>query len=487
MKLSQVTPLFVGGLAVGFPLQSVFQTVENLVSSPKLQDHITEDALRSRAERLFEIAQTSEEKYGHPTRVIGSPGHLNTLKYIIDTLEQLGVYDVWTQKFEAAVGSIKESKVTVNSEPLAAEPMSMSPPADVTGKLFVARNDGCDFDDYDGAQGKIAIAIRGTCAFGDKSALAGKANASALFIYNNVGGNSSFSGTLGTPKDTHVATFGLSENDGRELINKAGEVEISIHLDSSVGNYETHNVLAQTKSGDPKNVVMLGAHSDSVTAGPGINDDGSGTNSLLEVATHLAKYNVSNAVRFAWWSAEEEGLLGSDHYVSTLSQEENLKIRLFMDYDMMASPNYAYQIYDANNIDNPDGSGELKQLYVDFYKSVGVNYTFIPFDGRSDYDGFIKNGIPGGGVATGAEELKTAEEAEKFGGTAGIQLDPCYHELCDNRDNLAYDAWVINTKLIAHATATYATSFKGFPKRRAALSAADASLKFSYHGAKLIV
>jgi aminopeptidase Y len=152
-------------------------------------------------------------------------------------------------------------------------------------------------------------------------------------------------------------------------------------------------------------------------------------------------------VRFAWWAGEEEGLLGSDYYVEVLPEEENLKIRLFMDYDMLGSPNFAYQIYDARNDVNPVGSQELRDLYIDWYKANGLNYTFIPFDGRSDYDGFIRHGIPGGGIATGAEGVKTKREQEQFGGKAGDWFDPCYHQLCDDLSNVNLTAWELNTKV----------------------------------------
>lgn len=234
---------------------------------------------------------------------------------------------------------------------------------------------------------------------------------------------------------------------------------------------------------------MLGAHSDSVPEGPGINDDGSGTLSLLEVAKQLTKYSVKNCVRFAWWAAEEEGLVGSDFYAASLSPEENQKVRLFMDYDMMGSPNYAYQIYNASNIDSPVGSEELRDLYVDWYEAKGLNYSFIPFDGRSDYDGFIRAGIPAGGIATGAEGIKTKEEVKKFGGKAGDWYDPCYHQLCDDVGNVNVTAWVVNTQLIAHSVATYARSFDGFPKRTDA-KAEGATLyeqQTKYHGSALFI
>jgi len=247
----------------------------------------------------------------------------------------------------------------------------------------------------------------------------------------------------------------------------------------------TSNILAQTVEGDPDNCVMLGGHSDSVAEGPGINDDGSGSLSLLEVATQLTRFGVKNCVRFAWWSGEEEGLLGSDYYVSVLSPEENLKIRLFMDYDMLGSPNYAYQVYDARNHVNPVGSQELRDLFVDWYEAHGLNCTFIPFDGRSDYDGFIRNGIPGGGIATGAEGIKTKEEANLFGGKAGDWYDPCYHQLCDDVGNVNVTAWELNTKLVAHSVATFAASFEGFPKRTTATSIDIYDKVTKYHGHKL--
>jgi aminopeptidase Y len=221
---------------------------------------------------------------------------------------------------------------------------------------------------------------------------------------------------------------------------------------------------------------------------------------LLEIATHLVNYSVNNCVRFAWWAGEEEGLLGSDYYVSQLSEEENLKIRLFMDYDMLASPNYAYQVYNATDTVNPVGSEELRDLYTKYYEAHGQNYTYIPFDGRSDYDAFIKHGIPGGGIATGAEGVKTKEEAAMFGGTPGQWYDPCYHQLCDTVENLNLEAWelryesrtckgrslLISSKLVAHSVATYAVTFKGFPKRTD-ITAAAHDEPFHYHGSKLVM
>lgn len=331
--------------------------------------------------------------------------------------------------------------------------MGLTPPTKdkqpVHGDLVLVENEGCQLSDVpDSVKGNIAFIKRGTCPFGTKSEHAGQKGAVAAIVYNYE--KDAVQGTLGTPSPNHVATFGLSGEEAAPIIKKLEKkerVDSIAYIDAEVNQILTTNIVAQTTAGDPDNCVMLGAHSDSVAEGPGINDDGSGSISLIEVATQLTKFNVSNCVRFAWWAGEEEGLLGSDYYVATLPEEENKKIRLFMDYDMMASPNFAYQIYNATNAANPKGSEELRNLYIDWYKENKLNYTFIPFDGRSDYDGFIRNGIPGGGIATGAEGIKTKAEEAQFGGKAGDWYDPCYHQLCDDLSNVNVTAWVVNTKV----------------------------------------
>lgn len=400
-------------------------------------------------------------------------GHLATLDYIRKSILELGdYYEILEQPFPAYVGWVEEFRLVIGNDFYeAAQPMSLTPPTKdrepVRGDLVLVEDKGCSSENYPSSvKGNIAFISRGTCSFGDKSAQAGKAGAIAAVIYNNEKGE--LSGTLGTPDDDHVATFGIPLVDAEPLLKKLenGEtVDAIAYISSWVNTSITRNIVIQTAEGDPNNCVALGAHSDSVEAGPGINDDGSGTLSLLEVAKQLTKFRVNNCVRFAWWSAEEEGLVGSSYYASNLAADENLKVRLFMDYDMLASPNFAYQVYNATNDAHPVGSEELRDLYVDWYEAHDLNYTFIPFDGRSDYDGFIRAGIPAGGIATGAEVIKTKKERELFGGHAGEAFDECYHQLCDDTGNVNVTAWEFNTKLVAHSVATYAASFEGFPKR----------------------
>lgn len=467
-----------------------------MVDSNKLQDSIKLEDLNSTAYDLYNIAKKSEKKYGHPTRVIGSKGHWKTIKYILDQFTAMkDYYDLSLQTFDALSGKIKSFNLTdvhTNQPFENITAFSLSPPVNpFIGRLIEIPNLGCSDADFEAVKSfeaftsyhgdKIALIERGMCPFGLKSELAGKHGFKAVVVYDNEPDNiDGLHGTLGEPTEHTVSTIGVPYEVGQKLINNImldPNYSLYFAMDSYIKKIKTKNIIADTKHGDPNNIVALGAHTDSVEEGPGINDDGSGTISLLTVARQLTHYKINNKVRFAWWSAEEEGLLGSTFYAYNLTQEENSKIRVFMDYDMMASPNYEYEIYDANNIDHPRGSEELKNLYIDYYESNGLNYTLVPFDGRSDYVGFIENGIPAGGIAAGAEKNNV------FNG--GV-LDKCYHLLCDDVSNLSWEAFMVNTKLIAHSVATFARSFDGFPEREfvngTLTSVAAVSTKRNRHG-----
>ncbi|KAM3429244.1 hypothetical protein NHJ13734_008246 [Beauveria thailandica] len=470
-----------------------------LVDSQKLQHLVSIDKLSKRAEELYSIAKLSEPDFNRPTRVIGSKGHEGTLKYITDTLHSLGkYYTVTTQTFPLTTSTVFESHLVVGDAVYAdAKPFSGTPPTKdkepVHGPLVLVQRTGCRASDYPAAaKDGIVIVQRGECAFGLKSELAGKAGAKAAIIYNT--DDEDISGTLGDPTPDQVATFGISLSRGAALVQRlaTGEhIDAIAYINAAIQTIRTTNVIAQTTAGDQDQCVVLGGHSDSVEAGPGINDDGSGSLSLLEIAVQLAAFDVRNCVRFAWWSAEEEGLVGSTFYANSLSPEENQKVRVFVDLDMLASPNYAYQVYNSTNAANPAGSEELRDLVTDWYTSQGLNYTYNEFDGRSDYVGFIQHGIPAGGWSTGAEGVKTEAEVALFGGVAGEWYDKNYHQIGDDVSNLNLEAWEINTKLIAHTVATYARSFKGFPERKKPASATAAgkgsASHFKYRGPYAII
>ena len=225
-------------------------------------------------------------------------------------------------------------------------------------------------------------------------------------------------------------------------------------------------MIAELPGANDGNVVMAGAHLDSVQAGPGINDNGSGSAALLEVAENIAKLKPQNTLRFAWWGAEEAGLIGSTQYVNGLSQAERDRIALYLNFDMVGSPNYVFMVYDGDQsgfpappgVPIPPGSVQIEDLFESYYTLAGERYDDAQFSGRSDYQAFILNGIPAGGLFTGAEVVKTPAQQAIWGGTAGQQFDPCYHLACDTFANNNDHALNVNSDAIAFAVLTYAYS-----------------------------
>jgi aminopeptidase Y len=252
---------------------------------------------------------------------------------------------------------------------------------------------------------------------------------------------------------------GASFANGQALAQAGSTARVAV---DEAENITVQNVIAESKFGDPNNVVMAGAHLDSVQRGPGINDNGSGSAALLEVAEQMAKVRPRNQVRFAWWGAEEAGLIGSTAYVNGLSQAERDKIALYLNFDMVGSPNYVLFIYDGDNSDGvgapagPPGSAQIEKTFERYFDSIDEPYKGTDFTGRSDYGPFIAVGIPAGGLFTGAEGIKTTEEAAIWGGTAGRQYDPCYHLACDTFANVSLHALAVNSDAIAYATLQYA-------------------------------
>ena len=192
--------------------------------------------------------------------------------------------------------------------------------------------------------------------------------------------------------------------------------------------------------------------------GPGINDNGSGSATVLEIALQMAALGVepTNRVRFTFWGAEESRLLGSQFYVDSLSKPERKDISLYMNFDMVGSPNYVRFVYDGDGsafgIKGPTGSARIKQVFTEHFESQGLASAPTAFDGRSDYDAFISVGIPAGGLFTGAEGVKTAEQAAIYGGVAGVAYDPCYHQHCDSLTPVADGA---DAALYAQLAAAY--------------------------------
>jgi aminopeptidase S len=218
------------------------------------------------------------------------------------------------------------------------------------------------------------------------------------------------------------------------------------------------NLIAEWPRGDANNVIMAGGHLDSVTAGPGINDNGSGSAGLLEVALTVASQNLTptKRIRFGWWGAEERGLVGSTFYVNSLSSTERAKLKGYVNFDMIGSPNPGYFVYSSSG--QPAGSTDLQHVLEAPFAAMGVPTELTVVGGRSDHAAFANAGIPTGGLFTGAEVTKTSAQAQKWGGTAGQAFDRCYHASCDTSSNINVTALDRNTDAIAYAIWTLSTA-----------------------------
>jgi aminopeptidase S len=211
------------------------------------------------------------------------------------------------------------------------------------------------------------------------------------------------------------------------------------------------NVIANWPGGDYDQVLMLGSHLDSVSSGPGINDNGSGSAALLEIALTLAETDPEfvKHVRFGWWTAEETGLEGSTYYVDNLGTRIS-KLTGYLNFDMIGSPNPGYFVY--NN------DPEIASVFQDYFTGIDVVSVLDgSADGRSDHAAFDQVGVPVGGLFTGAEGTMTQEQAQQWGGTAGEPYDPCYHSSCDTIDNINATALDRHTDAAAYALWTLAS------------------------------
>ncbi|MFD8794007.1 M28 family metallopeptidase [Streptomyces vinaceus] len=207
-----------------------------------------------------------------------------------------------------------------------------------------------------------------------------------------------------------------------------------------------YNLIADWPGGDPNSVLMSGSHLDSVTAGPGINDNGSGSAAILETALAVSRAQLqpTKHLRFGWWGAEELGMVGSKYYVNNLPAAEKSKISGYLNFDMIGSPNPGYFVYD----DDPT----IEQTFKNYYAGVGIPTEIeTEGDGRSDHAPFKSAGIPVGGLFSGADYTKTAAQAQKWGGTSGQAFDRCYHASCDTSANIDDTALDRNSDAIAYA------------------------------------
>ncbi|MGW4896062.1 M28 family peptidase [Kitasatospora sp. NPDC004240] len=437
----------------------------------KLAAKLVERADAEGAYDTLEAFQRAARRNGG-TRVAGAKGHEDSARYVAEQARDAGL-KVSRQEFDYTFFEVKSERLQVATP--AAEDVPMiamtysggGPEGGITAQVAVVPVDattGCEAADYAAGAftGRLALIKRGGCSFAEKQAAAAAAGALGAIVYNNTDGE--LNGTLGDPGAGKIPTGGITKAAGESLVAKAaaGPVTLRFDLRTFMEKRRTFNLIAETRGGDAENTVVVGAHLDSVAGGPGINDNGSGSAGILEVAKALGERQVKNKVRFVWWSSEEFGLIGSKHYVAALSEAEKKRIKLYLNFDMIASPNYVQFVYDGDDSDHtgagagPAGSAQLERNINAYLDGRGTPHEGADFTGRSDYGPFIEAGIPAGGTSTGAEVIKSAAQAARYGGTAGEAFDKCYHKACDDLSNVDLAAFDVNIDVIAHAVGTYA-------------------------------
>jgi Zn-dependent M28 family amino/carboxypeptidase len=435
-----------------------------------LHNKVTTDGMMQHLSKLQDIANANGG-----TRAVGTKGYDASVDYVVNTLRNSG-FDVQTPEFSARVFHADKGSVAVGGQTVDARALDYSlgtTPDGVTGPLVAAPtgdSPGCKASDYDKlpVQGAVVLVQRGICPFAQKEDAAAQRGAVAMIVVDNVD-EERMGGTLGEDTVVKISVVGVTRSVGVQLRGQSGPT--TVKLSASTKAFKARNVIAQTKTGSTADVVMAGAHLDSVLEGPGINDNGSGVAAVLETAVQLGNSpHVQNAVRFGFWGAEELGLIGSRNYVESLNTDALKDIALYLNFDMLASPNPGYFTYDGDQSLPPatrgqpvvpEGSAGIERALVAYLKSAGKTSQDTSFDGRSDYDGFTLAGIPAGGLFSGAEGKMSADQAKLWGGTADAPFDPNYHQKTDTLDHIDRTSLGINGAGVAYAVGLYAQDLTG--------------------------
>lgn len=434
---------------------------------------VTADGMYAHLRKLQEIADANDG-----TRAEGTPGYDASIDYVAQFLRDRG-FDVQTPEFEILARSEGgEPTLRVAGRTFRAEQASLlitTPPGGLTAPTGRPRKAaGCRTTDYDGRSVKDAIAVVDDtgCSVVTKQNAAVSEGAVGVLIVNTRGTTGSPAGlfTPGYYRDLTVPV-GVINPDADAALRRT-DAPVRLVLDSKPVMKKTRNLLAQTKTGDTGNLVLAGAHLDSVAASAGINDDGTGVAALLETAAALgAQPQITNAVRFAFWAAEENGHAGPTRYLQGLSRDELTDIALYLNFDMLGSPNAGYFTYDGDQSATPnpeisvqsvpEGSAGLERTLAGYLNSAGVRPADMPLSKASDYYAFLTSGVPIGGLTAGASQQKTEAQARLWGGTAHAPFDPNYRTPRDTMVAVDRDALSVLGPAAAFAVGTYAQAVDG--------------------------
>jgi Zn-dependent M28 family amino/carboxypeptidase len=399
-----------------------------------------------RMDRHLLALQRIADRHGG-NRTAGSAGYRASVAYVARRLRAWGYRPrIQPLSFEQAV--VVQPATVARLTPagpvdLPAGDIGNASPGDVTAPAIAvdvnlvgdrASTSGCEPADFAGfPAGAIALLQRGTCTITQKVDNAAAAGAAAVLLFNQ----GDAPDRTGPPEliadaPTKVPIAGLPFATGAGLA--LAEATVHVVVSTRTQTVHTSNVIAQTR-GTTRRVIALGAHLDSVAAGPGINDDGTGVAFLLELAhqAHRLHLRPARALRFGFWGAEEEGLYGSKAYVASLAKPQRAAIAAYLNFDMLGSPNGVRYVYDTNR---PPGSTRLEHLFLDWFRARGLTTRLTEAGDRSDHAAFAEAGIPVSGLFSGAEEIKTERDRRDFGGVVAVANDPNYHTVHDRFSNV---------------------------------------------------
>jgi Zn-dependent M28 family amino/carboxypeptidase len=403
---------------------------------------------------LGTLQQVADEHGG--MRAAGSSGGQASASFVADAMRRLG-YDVHLDSFkvplfsEAGDGALQ---LVGAGQPsfvpgMDFRAMLFSPSGDLTARVVAVGFDpgaapgarsglGCASSDFAAQpRGVIFLVQPGPCLRRMQVDHAQQAGAAAIVVsYPEWDPGFVLRPTLLDPAGIKVPVIGTTRQMGLALAAAASRGrQVHLRISTTIVDQETANVLAETHRGDARHVLIVGGHLDTAIDGPGINDNASGTMTLLEIARRLAAAGPTAwKVRFAFWSGEEIGLWGSRRYVDGLSDAERGTIQAYLNFDMLASPNGARLIYD--DAAAAPGSNVIAGLFAAYFKGAGLASARMDLSGASDHYFFEQARVPTGGLFAGANEVKDAAAAATFGGTAGEDYDSCYHRPCDRLDRI---------------------------------------------------
>lgn len=437
-----------------------------------LSRKVTADGMYVHLEKLSDIAAANGG-----SRADGTPAYDASVDYVAGMLRDKG-FDVQTPEFDRlemttpgkpTLGMagrnypVVQASVLVTTAPDGLSATTLRPP----------RPAGCSAGDYGSVdvRGAIAVVDDRACSVVDKQNAAIGKGAVGVLVVSEPGANGSPPG-LFTPDYYQRLTSPVAVINGEAdaaLRRTSSPVRLTLNAKNAV--VKSRNVLAQTKTGDPHHVVVAGAHLDSAAGSPGLNDDGTGVAAVLETALQLGSSpSTTNAVRFAFWGSEA-GLEGSSTYVASLGRGGLDDIALYLNFDLLGSPNAGYFTLDGDQSGqpNPDvpatsvpaGSAGIERTLAGYLNLSGVRPADMPLGLASDYSPFLRAGVPIGGVTTGSSQRKSATQARLWGGRAGVPFDPNYRLPGDGIANVEHATLSITGPAVAFAVGTYAHSTEG--------------------------